>query len=104
LDISGNDLTELPAEIGMLTNLRTLYAFDNHIQMLPFEMGYLYRLEMLGIYGNPLNEALSSQIKTHGTKALIKYLLEEMTGTFDMFNLIYCAICVANSTSTPPAL
>ncbi|KUL85189.1 hypothetical protein ZTR_06208 [Talaromyces verruculosus] len=78
LDVSANELTELPVEIGMLTNLRTLYAFDNHIRSLPYELGYLYRLEMLGIYGNPLNEALMSQIKTHGTKALIKYLIEEM--------------------------
>lgn len=84
LDVSANELTELPVEIGMLTNLRTLYAFDNHIRSLPYELGYLYRLEMLGIYGNPLNEALMSQIKTHGTKALIKYLIEEMPGMSDL--------------------
>ncbi|KKA21386.1 Poly(A)-specific ribonuclease [Rasamsonia emersonii CBS 393.64] len=78
LDLSGNEISELPEEIGMLTNLRKLYLFDNSLHTLPYEMGYLYRLETLGIEGNPLNEVLKSQIMKEGTKALIKYLKEEM--------------------------
>jgi CCR4-NOT transcription complex subunit 6 len=80
LDLSGNEISELPEEIGMLTNLRKLYLFDNNLHTLPYEMGYLYRLETLGVEGNPLNDVLKSHIMKEGTKALIKYLKEEMPG------------------------
>ena len=71
-------------ELGMLSNLKKLLLFDNNIRTLPYEMGYLYRLETLGIEGNPLNEVLKSQIMKDGTKALIKYLKEEMPGAFQL--------------------
>ncbi|KAL4913387.1 Endonuclease/exonuclease/phosphatase [Aspergillus aurantiobrunneus] len=78
LDLSGNELTQLPGEIGMLTKLKELLLFDNNIRTLPYEMGYLYRLDVLGIEGNQLEDVLKSQIMKEGTKALIKYLKEEM--------------------------
>lgn len=39
-----------------------------------------YRLDTLGIEGNPLNDVLKAQIMKDGTKALVKYLKEEMPG------------------------
>lgn len=93
LDLSGNEISELPEEIGMLTNLRKLYLFDNNLHTLPYEMGYLYRLETLGIEGNPLNEVLKSQIMKEGTKALIKYLKEEMPGRSSFSRCHCCNVC-----------
>lgn len=81
LDVSGNELSDLPAEIGMLTNLRKFLLFDNNLHTLPYEMGCLYRLDTLGIEGNPLNDVLKTHMMKEGTKALIRYLKEEMQGT-----------------------
>ncbi|KAJ5631106.1 uncharacterized protein N7484_011206 [Penicillium longicatenatum] len=103
LDLSGNELTELPEEIGMLTNLKKLYLFDNNIRTLPYEMGYLYRLETLGIEGNPLNEVLKSQIMKDGTKALIKYLREEMPVHLPPPDRDWVILDETASSNNPPA-
>ncbi len=71
---------EIPAEIGMLVNLKSLLLFDNNIRLLPFEIGYLYKLETLGIEGNPLEEGLKDEIVQNGTKALVTHLRENMAG------------------------
>lgn len=74
LDLSGNALTALPTELGMLTSLKELYLFDNHIGTIPPELGSLHQLQTLGIEGNPLDVALKSMIQTSGTPALISWL------------------------------
>jgi CCR4-NOT transcription complex subunit 6 len=58
LDASNNALTELPPELGMCVYLKQLLVFDNNIRSLPNELGSLYQLEMLGIEGNPLDAAM----------------------------------------------
>lgn len=60
----------------MLTSLRELYLFDNHLTDLPYELGTLHQLSMLGIEGNPLTNELRSLIQKDGTTALIAYLRE----------------------------
>jgi CCR4-NOT transcription complex subunit 6 len=73
-------LIELPEEVGMLTNMRKLLLFDNQIQTLPYELGFLFNLDTLGIHGNPLDEEIKSRIMQEGTKNLIVYFRENMPG------------------------
>lgn len=58
----------------MLTLLRELYLFDNHITTLPHELGSLHQLEMLGLEGNPLDGTLRNTLQKDGTSSLISYL------------------------------
>lgn len=60
--------------MGMLTNLKELYLFDNHIVHLPHEFGTLHQLQTIGVEGNPLEEMLKSIVMKDGTHALIAYL------------------------------
>jgi len=53
LDISDKGITELPKEIGNLTNLRMLIADNNNIKELPIE---IYQLKKLGLLSCMKNE------------------------------------------------
>ena len=53
LDLSGIDLEELPAEIGGLTALETLYLHYNQLSELPAEIGGLTALTTLFLHNNP---------------------------------------------------
>ena len=45
LDLSGNELTVLPPEIGKLTQLRKLQIVGNQLSSLPAEIGQLTNLK-----------------------------------------------------------
>lgn len=56
LNISNNQLTNLPPEIGNLTNLEYLTARNNQIASLPPEIGNLTNLEYVDLYNNALTD------------------------------------------------
>ena len=56
LNINTNQLSELPKEIGNLTNLRKLYISNNKLSELPKEIGNLTNLRYLSISNNQLSE------------------------------------------------
>lgn len=54
LDLSGNNLTTLPPEIGLLTKLYQLNLSNNNLTSLPTEIGKLTSLTQLMVYKNQL--------------------------------------------------
>jgi len=54
LDLSLNQLTSLPVEIGNLSNLRSLYLYRNQLTNLPPEIGNLKTLELFYLNNNQL--------------------------------------------------
>ena len=45
LDLSRNDLSEIPAELGLLVNLKSLSLSYNDLSYVPAELGSLASLE-----------------------------------------------------------
>ncbi len=64
LDVSDNNMTGMPAEIGDLSKLRTLDYSQNKITNLPNELTKLSgNLKELNLTGNPINQATIDNLK-----------------------------------------
>lgn len=74
LDLSHNRLTSLPAELGSCFQLKYLYFFDNMVTTLPWEFGNLCNLQFLGVEGNPLEKQFLKILTEKSVTGLIFYL------------------------------
>ncbi|MEZ8798267.1 leucine-rich repeat-containing protein kinase family protein [Vibrio cyclitrophicus 1F53] len=67
LDLSGNQLSDLPEELSQLTNLRIIFASNNLFTHLPDVLGSLPKLEMVGFKTNQIKtvseESLPAQLR-----------------------------------------
>ena len=73
LILSNNELTALPAEIGQLANLQSLDLSNNQLTALPAELGQLTNVQFLFVEGNPLEEPWAG-LAAAGSRALLAHL------------------------------
>jgi tRNA A-37 threonylcarbamoyl transferase component Bud32 len=64
LDLSGNQLSDLPAELSKLTNLRIIFASNNLFTHLPDVLGSLPKLEMIGFKTNQIKTVSEQSLPT----------------------------------------
>ncbi len=73
LNLSNNNFTGVPAEVGQLKNLEVLNLSNNQLTGLPNELGNLSKLKLLDLSGNNYSEADLQKIKeTLPSSAVIK--------------------------------
>jgi CCR4-NOT transcription complex subunit 6 len=54
---------------------------NNHLRVLPYELGKLFQLHVLGLQGNPLTkEILTLYGEPNGTHRLLTYMLDNLQG------------------------
>ncbi|XP_030376482.1 CCR4-NOT transcription complex subunit 6-like isoform X1 [Scaptodrosophila lebanonensis] len=82
LDLSSNKLRSLPAELGELIQLRELLLNNNFLRVLPYEIGKLFHLVILGLMGNPLQkEFMNIYNEPNGTSKLLTHMLDNLSFT-----------------------
>lgn len=60
---------------------RELHLHNNYLRVLPYDLGKLFHLQLLGLQGNPLSkEMLSIYNDNNGTAKLLTYLLDNLQG------------------------
>lgn len=72
LDLSGNKLTGLPAELGQLKRLEVLDVSNNQLTGLPLELGNLTQLRVLDLSGNAYSTKDLDQIAAKLSKTEIR--------------------------------
>lgn len=66
---------------------RELFLNNNLLRLLPYELGKLFQLHVLGLQGNPLTkEVLSLYSEPNGTHKLLTYMLDNLQGK----ELVFC--------------
>lgn len=60
---------------------RELLLNNNLLRVLPYELGKLFHLHILGLHGNPLGkDVMSIYNEPNGTHKLLTYMLDNLTG------------------------
>jgi internalin A len=73
LDLSAKELAMLPSEIGQLTNLTTLWLYNNYLTGIPYEIGNLTNLKWLLLYNNYLTNIPDELEKLTNLTELLLY-------------------------------
>lgn len=60
---------------------RELLLNQNYLRVLPYELGKLFQLQVLGLQGNPLSkEVMALYGEPAGTNKLLTYMLDNLQG------------------------
>lgn len=60
---------------------RELLLNQNYLRVLPYELGKLFLLQVLGLHGNPLSkEVMALYGEPSGTNKLLCYMLDNLQG------------------------
>ena len=76
LDLFGNQLTEIPKEIGMMESLSILNLFGNQLTKLPPEFANCLSIRSVDLRMNPINEGEKYKIKTYVNGAEVRFSSE----------------------------
>src|SRR5260221_8399908 len=71
LNLSGLNLSQVPVELGQLTNLQELYLNRNQLSQVPVELGQLTNLQALRIDNNQFIHMPVAEIKLTNLKQIL---------------------------------
>ena len=77
LILSDNKIRSLSKDIFKLKKLKTLDVSNNDLSELPCEIGFINSLVRIQVEGNPL-KTIRQNIRTGGTNVIKKYLQDKM--------------------------
>ncbi|MEQ8382450.1 MAG: COR domain-containing protein [Coleofasciculus sp. A1-SPW-01] len=105
LDLSDNNIQELPAEIGQLTALQSLYLIGNNIQELPAEIVQLTSLQSLYLYGNNIQELPAEIVQLTALQSLeiIGNKLQELPAEIGQLTALQSLYLYGNNIQELPA-
>lgn len=88
--------------------LRELLLHNNYLRALPLEMGKLFKLQILGLKGNPLSTDIMTLFsEVNGTDKILSYLLDNLPSksqfSFISIRMCFGTVHVGASDSSLPA-